>query len=54
MILAWEMEQFLRLGFPTEQAGLLAEMGVEWHDAKRLIADGCPHEIAYDILRDSC
>ena len=50
---AWAMEQFMRLGFPVDQAGLLAEGGASWHDGQRLIEDDCPHEIAFDILRSS-
>lgn len=46
------IEQILRdeLGFNIHQAASLAESGVDWREAKRLIDKGCPHDIAVDLL----
>ena len=37
-------------GFNDMQAIALAEAGVDWHEAKRLIDRGCSHELAVDLL----
>lgn len=46
------VEKLLRdeCGFNPWQAASLAEAGVDWHYAKKLIDRGCSHEVALDIL----
>lgn len=46
------VEQMLReeCGFNAHQAAALAEAGVDWHEAKRLITLGCDHLTAVDLL----
>lgn len=51
-VLAHRMRQFLRLGFDAERAGVLAETGVDWHQAAALIDQQCPLDIAFEILSE--
>lgn len=46
----WRRRRFLELGFDRGQAQLLAWGGIDWHDAARLIAAGCPVQVAFDLL----
>jgi hypothetical protein len=41
--------ELVRLGFTVAQASVLAPV-VDWHQAADLIAEGCPADIAFDIL----
>ena len=41
---------FRRIGFNEWQAAELADLGIDWHDAERLLKRGCSHEHAIDIL----
>ncbi|GIV03678.1 MAG: hypothetical protein KatS3mg015_2508 [Fimbriimonadales bacterium] len=50
IILSWEEEQLRALGFNSWQAQALADAGVSWHEAERLIRRGCPPELALDLL----
>lgn len=43
-------ERFRHLGFNELQAETLADAGVDWHEAERLIDKGCDHLVALDIL----
>jgi len=45
------LERFRELGFSTRQASILEERGADWHEAKRLLEQRCPLELAYRILR---
>lgn len=44
------MTRFLELGFPELEASILADSEADWHEAQSMIDDGCPVEIAFDIL----
>ena len=46
----WRVEQFEALGFHEADAELLAYSDVDWHEAARLIAAGCPVDIALRLL----
>ena len=44
------VKQMESLGFNPVQAISLADAGVDWHEAQRLLNKGCPHERAMHIL----
>lgn len=46
----WRLEKFRDLGFNPRQRAKLAAAAVDWHEANRLLADGCPVDVAFDIL----
>jgi hypothetical protein len=50
MIRRWRRRQFLRLGFSLTQAQRLTNASVDLDQMRKLIAAGCPHEIAQRIL----
>jgi hypothetical protein len=50
MIRRWRRRQFLRLGFSLNQAQRLTNAAVDLDQMRKLIAAGCPHEIAQRIL----
>lgn len=50
-LLAWRVEQFANLGFSFDDAHILGEHKVDWHEAERLLKAGCTHELAVQILR---
>lgn len=50
VIRRWRRGQFLRLGFSLNQAQQLANASVDLAHMRKLIAAGCPHEIAQRIL----
>jgi hypothetical protein len=50
MIRRWRRAQFLRLGFSLNQAQRLTDASVDLAQTRKLIAGGCPHEIAQRIL----
>jgi hypothetical protein len=50
MIRRWRRGQFLRLGFSLNQAQRLTNASVDLDQMRKLIAAGCPHEIAQRIL----
>jgi hypothetical protein len=50
MIRRWRRRQFLRLGFSLNQAQRLTNASVDLGQMRKLIAAGCPHEIAQRIL----
>jgi hypothetical protein len=50
MIRRWRRRQFLRLGFSLNQAQRLTNASVDLDQMRKLIAAGCPHEIAQRIL----
>lgn len=49
-VLAWRKERLLALGVFEHRADQLAPTDVDLHELKRLIAGGCPPEIAVRIL----
>lgn len=46
----WHIDFFLGLGFERHQAEILDLANVDCHDAEDLLADGCSHELAMEIL----
>lgn len=49
-VLSYQEQRFMELGFNVLQAAELAESGVDWHDADRLLEHGCPLEMSLLIL----
>ena len=49
-VLEWRYTQLRLLGFDREQASELAQGPGELALVRRLIADGCPHELAFAIV----
>lgn len=47
---AWRLSELLRAGFPVELADPLAASGADLHQALDLVAGGCPHRLAAEIL----
>lgn len=52
LTLGYVISRFMGLGFDLKHAGQLADEGADWRDAERLLKEGCPVDIAYDILRE--
>jgi hypothetical protein len=51
LVLEWRLEQLERAGYLGEAAAVLAERrDVDLHEALRLVAAGCPPELAASIL----
>jgi hypothetical protein len=50
LIRRWRRGQFLRLGFSLNQAQRLTNAAVDLQDTRKLIAAGCPHDLAQRIL----
>jgi hypothetical protein len=50
-VAAHRINRFLELGFSPANAIKLHEVGVDWHEAERLIASGCIPRLAFKILR---
>ena len=48
-VLAWRYSQLRALGFEREDARSLAEGTADLALLRRLVADGCPHELAFRI-----
>jgi hypothetical protein len=46
----WRFEQFIELGFTETDSAALAEAQVDLSLVRRMMAAGCPVEIAYRIL----
>jgi hypothetical protein len=46
----WRFEQFIELGFTETDSATLAEAHVDLSLVRRMMAAGCPVEIAYRIL----
>lgn len=49
-ILSYREEMFRGLEFNFWQSVSLAEAGVDWHEADKLLKRGCPHETVLDLL----
>jgi hypothetical protein len=49
-VLEWRYSQLRALGFDREAARELAEGPAELALVRRLVADGCPHELAIRIV----
>ncbi len=46
----WRRSQFLALGFSASDASTLTKAPVDLGDVRRLVAAGCPHEVARRIV----
>lgn len=46
----WRVRRFCELGFTLWQSRRLAQVQDDWHRAQLLLADGCPIELAFDLL----
>jgi hypothetical protein len=47
----WRRDQFAQLGFPPSDARALAKSPADLGDARKLIAAGCAHKLAFRIVR---
>ena len=46
----WSVERFHELGYPWHQCEVLKLAHVDWHELERLLSNGCPREVALEIL----
>jgi hypothetical protein len=46
----WRFDQFRALGYHRDDAFLLAVSRVDLHAARTLVANGCPRDLALEIL----
>jgi hypothetical protein len=46
----WQFENLVRLGFDELRAARLVDAHVDWHEAKKLLEQGCSEERAVEIL----
>jgi hypothetical protein len=46
----WRRSQFIALGFTPTEASLLTKASVDLGDVRRLVASGCPLDIARRIV----
>jgi hypothetical protein len=46
----WRKSQLIALGFSAKDAAVLTRSPVDLGDARRLVASGCPHDVARRIL----
>jgi hypothetical protein len=51
LIRLWRREQFVELGFPISDASALAKSSADTHLARKLVAAGCKHDLAFRIIR---
>ena len=49
-VFRWRLEQFLELGFGTEEAATLAESEAELDQARTVLGSGCTRTVALRIL----
>jgi hypothetical protein len=50
-VLDWRFEQLQRVGYDRREARLLSRrVDIDLHLAVDLLRDGCPHELALEIL----
>jgi hypothetical protein len=49
-VFRWRLEQFLELGFSTEEAATLAESDAELAQARTVLGGGCTLAVAFRIL----
>jgi hypothetical protein len=50
LVRRWRRDQFCELGFPLCDARRLAQSGADLARTRKLIADGCPHPLAFRIV----
>jgi hypothetical protein len=46
----WRRSQFIALGFSANDASALTKAPVDLAEVRRLVAAGCPHDVARRIL----
>ncbi|MET1009348.1 MAG: hypothetical protein ABWY96_04750 [Gaiellaceae bacterium] len=46
----WRRSQFIALGFSANDASALTKAPVDLADVRRLVAAGCPHDVARRIV----
>jgi hypothetical protein len=46
----WRRSQFIALGFSASDAAALTKAPVDLAEVRRLVAAGCPHEVARRIV----
>ena len=51
IVFHWRVRCFLDLGFTLLVSRRLANRGCDWHEAETLIADGCPPDLVFAILK---
>jgi hypothetical protein len=51
LIRLWRREQFMELGFSLSDAATLAKSPADLGEARKLVAAGCSHALAYRIMR---
>jgi hypothetical protein len=49
-VAAWKMEMFWNIGFTLAQCENLTRCACDWHDAKKLLDQGCLHRWVYLYL----
>lgn len=47
---SWNRARFEELGFQNEIADLLVDARTDWHDADRLLKQGCTHDLVLRLL----
>lgn len=47
----WRLDQFAEMGFSGLEIATLLTWDVDLEDARKLMAKGCPHDLAMRILR---
>ena len=51
LVRRWRRSQFYDLGFSVADARTLADSPADLAEARRVIAAGCPHTLAFRIVR---
>jgi hypothetical protein len=46
----WRRSQFMALGFSASDASVLTKAPVDLAEVRRLVAAGCPHDVARRIV----
>lgn len=49
-VVGWKLERLTELGLDPDTAEWIALSDVDWHDAERLIRNGCRPELVAEIL----
>jgi hypothetical protein len=47
---SWQFDNLVRLGFDELAAARLVDAHVDWHEAEKLLEQGCSEERAVEIL----
>lgn len=46
----WRAEQARALGYSAAEASTVAESSIDLHELAQLLSEGCPRDLALDIL----